>query len=246
MSTFVNTDHSVVLQQAEALSFLRRLPTGSVDLVCSDPPWNTGHRQVLGDLGYDDKYPNFKAFLYPVLQEMQRVCSSITIIHMGTTEAHYVKVWMDEIWGRRAFQGELIMYSELGRSGVTEGWPQRHSHILIFGPSGRFNPEHLPTTMRKAPKPGYEDVKPVGSVLTVNMSTSDPERVGYPSQKKLSLVMPLVQCYSQVGDLVLDPFVGGGSTADAAMRTGRRVLCCDQNPQAVAITQARLGLSLQV
>ena len=246
MTTYTNSDRSVALVETDALTLLRRLPNGAVQLVCTDPPWNTGYKQVLGENSYDDSFGNFKAFLYPILEEFHRVCRGITIVHMGIDEAAYVKVWMDEIWGRRLFQAELIMSSELGRGSRASGWPQKHSHIFVYGPPGLFNPEHLPTTFRKAVKPGYEDEKPVTSVLTVNLSTSDPQRVGYPSQKALSLYSALIKCYSKTGELVLDPFVGSGTTADAAHRTGRRVICGDKNHQSVAITRSRLKLHLEV
>lgn len=246
MNTYTNSDQSIALVATDALSLLKQLPTGSVQLGVSDPPWNTGSRQELNGVGYDDSYPDFKAFLYPVLQEYHRVVSGITIIHMGIEEAHYVKVWMDEIWGRKRFQGELIMSSELGRGSSKKGWSQKHSHLLIYGPEGIFNPEHVPTTFRKAVKPGYTEDKPVTSVLTVNLSTSDPQRVGYPGQKAISLLMALIQCYSKPGQLVLDTFCGSGVTADAAYRTGRRIITCDTNPQSIEITQKRLSLHLQV
>lgn len=246
MNTYTNSDRSVVLLETDALTLLGRLPNGSVRLVCTDPPWNTGRKQVRGENSYDDSYGNFKAFLYPILQEMHRVCSGITIIHMGIEEAAYVKVWMDEIWGRREFQAELITESELGRGSRENGWPQKHSHIFVYGPARLYNAEHLPTTFRKVAKPGYGETKPVTSVLTVNLSTSDSQRVGYPSQKALSLYQALVQVYSRTGELVLDPFAGSGTTADAAHRTGRRVLCGDKNPQSIEIIKKRLSLSLQV
>lgn len=246
MNTYTNSDKSITLVDTDALTLLKRLPTGCVKLVSADPPWNTGYRQELNGVGYDDSFPDFKAFLYPVLQEIHRVCCGITIVHMGIEEAHYTRLWMDEIWGRKRFQGELIMSSELGRGSSKHGWSQKHSHIFIYGPDGHFNPEHVPTTFRKAVKPGYGDDKPVTSVLPVNLSTSDPQRVGYPSQKALTLGMALIQCYSKTGDLVMDPFVGSGTTADAAYRTGRRVICCDRNPQSIDVVQKRLNLSLLV
>lgn len=246
MSTYTNSDRTIVLRATDALSLLQGLPTGSVGLVCTDPPWNTGCRQELNGVGYDDSFPNFKGFLYPVLQEMHRVCAGITIVHMGIDEAAYTKVWMDEIWGRKRFQAELIMSSELGRGASKNGWAQKHSHIFVYGPDGLFNPEHVPTTFRKAAKPGYGDDKPVTSVLPVNLSTSDPQRVGYPSQKALTLLMALIQCYSKTGQLVVDPFIGSGTTADAAYRTGRRVICADKNPQSIELVTKRLSLSLLV
>jgi 16S rRNA G966 N2-methylase RsmD len=50
----------------------------------------------------------------------------------------------------------------------------------------------------------------------------------------------LVERFSNPGDMVLDPFVGSGTTAAAAVRLGRRFIGCDINPAAVATAQERL------
>jgi DNA methylase len=48
-------------------------------------------------------------------------------------------------------------------------------------------------------------------------------------------------CFTQPGALVLDPFIGGGTTAIACGLIGRRCLACDLDPAALATTQARLA-----
>lgn len=50
-----------------------------------------------------------------------------------------------------------------------------------------------------------------------------------------------VDCFSDIGDLVLDPFIGGGATAQACELIGRRWIGCDVDPAALATTTARMA-----
>ena len=67
------------------------------------------------------------------------------------------------------------------------------------------------------------------------------ERVGYPTQKPAALYERIVRASSNVGDLVVDPFCGSGTTLLAAKRLGRRWAGCDLNPRAVALANRRVG-----
>jgi hypothetical protein len=66
------------------------------------------------------------------------------------------------------------------------------------------------------------------------------EKVGYPTQKNEALVSRVVRASSRPGDLVLDGFVGSGTTAVVAERLGRRWIACDVSPLAIHATRRRL------
>jgi DNA modification methylase len=55
----------------------------------------------------------------------------------------------------------------------------------------------------------------------------------HPTQKNLQLFEALICKHSNEGDLVMDTFLGGGTTALAAKRTGRRFIGCEVNPEFV-------------
>jgi site-specific DNA-methyltransferase (adenine-specific) len=63
---------------------------------------------------------------------------------------------------------------------------------------------------------------------------------GYPAEKPPAVAEVLIRQSSRPGDLVADPFMGSGSVGTAALRTGRRFLGCDVNPEAVRLTADRL------
>ena len=66
------------------------------------------------------------------------------------------------------------------------------------------------------------------------------ERIGYPTQKPEALMERIIKCASSEGDLVLDPFMGGGTTIAVADKLNRRWIGIDQSAVAVRVSQMRL------
>ena len=69
---------------------------------------------------------------------------------------------------------------------------------------------------------------------------NDPERVGYPTQKPPALLERIILASSNEGDLILDCFIGSGTTAAVAQKLGRRWIGCDINKGAIQTTAKRL------
>jgi len=66
------------------------------------------------------------------------------------------------------------------------------------------------------------------------------ERIGYPTQKPEALMERIIKMASNEGDVVLDPFVGGGTTIAVADKLNRQWIGIDQSPMAVKVTEFRL------
>ncbi len=66
------------------------------------------------------------------------------------------------------------------------------------------------------------------------------ERIGYPTQKPEALMERIIKCATNEGDVVLDPFVGGGTTVAVADRLRRAWLGIDQSVTAIKVTELRL------
>ncbi|MCL2349012.1 MAG: site-specific DNA-methyltransferase [Planctomycetaceae bacterium] len=73
----------------------------------------------------------------------------------------------------------------------------------------------------------------------INVQSSK-EKIGYPTQKPEALMERIISMASNEGDLVLDPFVGGGTTIAVAERLNRKWIGIDQSVQAVKVTELRL------
>jgi len=67
------------------------------------------------------------------------------------------------------------------------------------------------------------------------------ERLGYPTQKPLALLERIIKASSNVGDTVLDPFCGCGTTAHAAETLGRKWIGIDISRFSTGLVSRRLG-----
>jgi hypothetical protein len=73
-----------------------------------------------------------------------------------------------------------------------------------------------------------------------NIQAHAKERIGYPTQKPEKLLERIILCASKEGNVVLDPFVGGGTTVAVADRLNRKWIGIDQSVQAIKVTEMRL------
>ena len=141
------------------LGVLRGLADESVDLVYTDPPFNTGgsrrrtqirvtadpegdrtgfggkryRTQAVGTQAYPDAFDNYLGFLEPRLHEIRRAlrAEGSLYLHLDQREVHYCKVLLDQIFGRANFLNEIIWaYDYGGRS--KRRWPAKHDTILLY------------------------------------------------------------------------------------------------------------------
>ena len=63
----------------------------------------------------------------------------------------------------------------------------------------------------------------------------------HPHQAPMPLLEAFIRCYSRAGDLVVDPFAGGGTTVVMAKRLGRRAIGYECNPEAVELARRNIG-----
>ena len=90
-------------------------------------------------------------------------------------------------------------------------------------------------------KDAIEYGSPVDDVWEFDkINNSSKERIGYPTQKPEALMNRIIRMASNEGDLVLDPFMGGGTTIAVAEKLMRRWIGIDQSVMAVKVTELRL------
>ncbi|MCL2306062.1 MAG: hypothetical protein FWC43_12030 [Planctomycetaceae bacterium] len=66
------------------------------------------------------------------------------------------------------------------------------------------------------------------------------ERIGYPTQKPEALLQRIIECATNEGDIVLDPFVGGGTTIAVADQLNRKWIGIDQSVMAIKVSDLRM------
>ena len=93
-------------QRGDNLALMRAMPDACVDLIYTDPPFNSGRNYKAAAGAFTDKWKDgdeYLGFLYPRLTEMRRLMKPTASIylHCDPTSSHYIKVAMDGIFGRK-------------------------------------------------------------------------------------------------------------------------------------------------
>jgi DNA modification methylase len=257
------------------LDILRRHALdGTVNLIYIDPPFNTGKAQTrtriktvrsasgdrvgfqgqryatakMGSRAFPDRFDDYQAFLEPRLREAYRALApdGTLYFHIDYREAHYCKVLLDGIFGRRCFLNEIIWAYDYGGR-PTRRWPPKHDNILVYvkdpsryvfdtGAVERI-PYMAPGLV--GPEKAARGKLPTDTWWHTIVPTNGRERTGYPTQKPLGVVTRIVQASSRPGDLVLDFFAGSGTTGEACIANNRRFILVDDNPEALEVMARR-------
>lgn len=107
---------------------------------------------------------------------------------------------------------------------------------LAWSSTGRPYLKRYLHEQKGTPCPGiWTDIAPLSHMAA--------ERMGYPTQKPLSLLERIITASSDEGDLVLDPFAGCGTSTHAAQKLGRRWIGIDLSELAITLVQQRLKLT---
>lgn len=223
-------------------------PTG-IKLLWTDPPFGTNKTWTGEEGSYAD--PNIEDAIELIMGVMSVWLPSmdpegVVCVCLDDRTVHDVIVRLKKEHGL-FHRGDVIWQFGLGRP-RTSWWARRHNTIATFTlspESGLFDHSTIPREPRyegHVASERYPSDKPVGSVWNKTMSNTDKERVGYPTQKPLSIVIPFVRAHTLEEDLVVDPFLGSGTTAEAAIRLKRRFFGCDLNPESIRVTEKRISL----
>jgi site-specific DNA-methyltransferase (adenine-specific) len=258
------------LLHADALSLLATLGDGVVDLAYADPPFATGLvRRAPGGAGaeraYDDRLDDpdaYRAWLEPHLAELHRVLAPTgsLFLHLDHRMSAHARIALDGVFGRAGFRNEIVWRYGLGGRAPANAFSRKHDVLLFYarGPENRFHRLRGEVTPAMNAKYAHVDEhgryqrahgrryylkggKPFDSVWDIpSIAPTSAERAGYPTQKPLALLERVLLATTGEGALVIDPFVGSGTTAVAAQRLGRRFVAGDRSAEAIAVTCERL------
>jgi site-specific DNA-methyltransferase (adenine-specific) len=206
--------------------WLRTLPAGSVDLVITDPPYESleKHRAIgtttrlkHSKASSNDWFAIFPNSRFPELfAEIYRVLKPDTHFYLFCDpETMFVAKPIGEAAGFR-FWKPLIWRKD--RIGMGYHYRALYECILFFE-KGK----------RKLHDLGIADVLDAPRIVN-----------GYPAEKPVTLSEVLVRQSSELGQLVIDPFMGSGSVGVAAVHNHRDFLGNDLCSEAVEISESRL------
>ena len=263
---------------------------GKINLIYIDPPFWTGENyyanfviegesvtkspSVIERLAYKDIWAggidSFLDMLYPRLQLMKRLLADngSIYVHLDWHCGHYVKVMMDEVFGKGNFLNELVWYYRR-YTAQSNTFQKLHDTILWYAKSQQwnFNQPFEPYTetagkkdshykqdeegrwfrwQKRRDKEAYkvylnDKGKRVGDVWEIqHINASASERIGYPTQKPEPLIERIIRASSNEGDLVADFFPGSGTTLAVAEKLNRRWIGSDFSKVAIQIIRNRL------
>ena len=215
----------IFCHSAEAM---RELPDCSVHLMVTSPPYNVG-KEYDEDLSLED----YLAFLGRVWQETWRVLvpggrMCINVANLGRKPYIPLHAYILEQAIRLGFlmRGEIIWNKAASASPSTAwgSWKSAsnpilrdvHEYILVFCKQTfkRPNPASRPSTITRDEFLEYNK-----SIW--NFPAESARKVGHPAPFPVELPRRLIQLYTFAGEIVLDPFMGSGQTAVAALQSGR-------------------------
>lgn len=247
--------------------------TDGVRLIYIDPPFATKQEfKVNGEeqVAYADKLSGseFIEFIRKRLILAKELLSNdgVIFVHLDQKMVHYIKVIMDEIFGKNNFRNEII-WKYFGPTSTEKNFPRKHDIILFYSKSSDYYFDSNATLINydeKAIK-RYDKVdengkrykiykNKDGSERIAYMKQGKPtevfeipfvqgtsnERIGYPTQKPEKLLEILIKAVTKHGDLVMDFFAGSGTTPAVAEKLGRRWIAVDVGKYSIYTIQKRL------
>jgi DNA modification methylase len=236
----------------------------SVALVVTSPPYFAGkaYEEALGHGHVPATYLDYLEQLRDVFAECVRALEpggriAVNVANLGrrpyrSLSADVTTILQDDL--RLLMRGEVLWIKQRGAAGnCAWGSFQRPgnpvlrdlSERVIIASKGRFDRAIAAKDRAKIGLPSISSMsRDEFMEATVDVWEIPPERasrVGHPAPFPVALPERLIHMNTYVGDLVLDPFVGSGTTAVAAVRTGRNYIGYDTDPAYIEAARRRLA-----
>jgi len=237
-------ENSIICESSENMT---AIPDNSVHLMITSPPYNVT-KEYDDDLSLQEYLKLLKnVFLetYRVLINGGRVC--INVANLGRKPyiplSDYISQMMLEIGFN--MRGEIIWNKAASASPSTAwgSWQSAsnpilrdiHEYILVFS-KGDYNriAKNRENTITRDQFMEYTK-----SIWTMNAESA--KRIGHPAPFPLELPYRLIQLYSFKNDIILDPFMGSGTTAIAALKSDRKYIGYDTSQEYIELANNRVS-----
>lgn len=242
---------------------MSEVPDRSVALVVTSPPYFAGkeYEEALGENHVPGTYFEYLTMLKEVLAECVRTLEpggriAVNVANLGrkpyrSLASDVIGILQDEL--KLLLRGEIIWWKAHGAGGSC-AWGSFQSAAnpvlrdlterVIIASNGRF--DRALSRRKRAER----DLPSEGSIFrddfmeaTTDLWDIPPEsatRVGHPAPFPVELPQRLIELYTYRGDLVLDPFMGSGTSAVAAVRSERHYVGYDTDEDYVRTAEARV------
>lgn len=225
----VNVNYAV----GDALDFLARQGDHTADLVLTDPPYSPRTHKGARSLRAPDA-PG---------ESGSRVTAGISF---DATDPDALRDLFAE--AGRVSSGWVVSFLDYAHAVALETHPPEGLRVLRIGVWVKTNP--APQLTGDRPAQGWEaitymhrtDTRPSwrGGGKHGNFTAPIAQGIGHPTAKPVPILETLIDYFTEPGGVVLDPFMGSGSTLVAAQNRGRHAAGVDINPEYVALAERRL------
>jgi DNA modification methylase len=229
--------------QANSIEWMREQPSHTFDLIIADPPYNVGkdYGTTLDSASKED----YLAFLSDWTQEASRILkpNGTIYVFMGFRFISYLYDILENKCG--LFFNAWICWHYTQGQGRTRGFSARHDDILMFTKSEKdfkFNLDDI-----RIPQKFYRTINNMrganpGDVWEFShIHYCQDNRQAHPTQKPEGLIERMILASSSLGDKVLDPFSGSGTTLRVCQQLSRSCVGVEINPEYVSMTKERLA-----
>lgn len=248
--------------QGDALQELQKLPESVAQAIIADPPYFN----VLENEAWDTQWKtaaDYLAWCEAWVAESMRVLrdDGLAFIfgQLGKREHAFLHL-MSRLSQQHQFHDLIIWDRAVGYDERRDSFTPQYEMVLVLrnGEKVKFNkdavriPYDAATIATYLKDKRYKDMdarrrhleagKFATNILRVpSLKGASKEKCGHPSQKPIDLIEKLVACATDEGDLVIDPFLGSGTTAAAAKKLNRQWLGIEKDAAYIQISEQRLA-----
>ena len=229
--------------QGDCIEEMKKLPENSVDAIITDPPYfnqgtkpkysRKGKKDVITDFGEWDKFKtdeDYLGWMKLVICELCRVLKEDGGIYIFTNDRYvsYLRHFIKDI--------ENMKYAS------TIVWHKYNSPPRFIMKAGFISSKELIMFAYKGKNPTFNKPKEFKEMLDVWITPQTPsgERIGHPTQKPISLMEKIIKISTNEGNIILDPFLGSGTTAIACLKLNRKFIGIEKEEEYVKIANARI------
>ena len=246
-------DKTIIGDTFEAI---KRLPPKCVDLLLVDPPYNldknfhgNGFKKTSDD-EYEKYIDSWICELIPVLKDTASIYVCCDWKSSGAIERvlkRYFYVQNRITWQREKGRGakanwkngmEDIWFATVSKANYTFNVDNVKVRRRVIAP---YKQDGKPKDWEETSDGKFRDTYPSNFWDDISIPYwSMPENTAHPTQKPEKLLAKLILASTNPGDVILDPFLGSGSTSVTAKKLGRHYIGIEQNPQYCVWAELRL------
>lgn len=249
----MDQDNTWEIITGDCLDVMAKMEKGKARLVFADPPYNQG--VDYGEGGEADKLSD-NAYLSWCTRWMELVKEILTEdgsfwVLISNEYADYFGCMLREIgFHRRSW---IVWYETFGNNNLN-GFNRTSRHLFycvkdlnhfVFNPDAvmrRSDRQEKYHDKRANPKGKlWDDVWGINPFIPRLTGTSKERKPDFPTQLPVNLIKPIIECVTDYGDLVVDPFSGSGTTGEACLQTGRRYIGIEKSEHFAELSRARLS-----